>query len=424
MASKANTEIKFDTNNYRKHNDKNKALIRKSLKECGAGRSIITDKEGEIIAGNGVYEQAKALNIPVKIVETDGSELVVVKRTDLATQDEKRKKLALMDNSTSDQVEWDFKNLALDFNLNELGEFGIENIAEVEVEPSEIVQDEVPEIPDVAPKVKRGEIYQLGNHRLMCGDSTDKSDVERLMAGQKADLLLTDPPYNVNVSNSQGMRIENDNMAKSAFEGFLNDAFSNASEFLIPGGAFYVWHGDNARVTFQQALENNKLTVKQCLIWVKNGFTLCRQDYKWAHEPCLYGWKEGDSHYFIKEFNHATVIEDKVDIKKLKKEELLALVEKLIDPKEVATTVMRADKPLKNDLHPTMKPNKLIAEQIRNSSRLGENVLDLFGGSGTTLICAEQLHRNSFTMEYDPRYADVIIERWENLTGKKAVKCK
>ena len=417
--------IKFDEKNYRKHNDQNKALIKKSLEECGAGRSILIDKEGVIIAGNGVFEQSKKLNIPTQIVETDGTKLLVVKRTDIGTNDEKRKKLALMDNSASDQVEWDFSNLSADFNLNELGEYGINTLPEVEVEKKEIVEDSVPGLDEVPAKAKRGEIYLLGNHRLMCGDSTDPDDVAELMEGKKADLLLTDPPYNVNISNSQGMKIENDNMDDESFKTFLDLTFKNASEHLIPGGAFYVWHGDNARVQFQNAIEAHDLQVKQCLIWVKNGFTLGRQDYKWAHEPCLYGWKKGDSHYFIAEFNHPTVIEDKIDLKKLKKQELLDLANKLLsNAQSERTTVIHADKPVKNDLHPTMKPNQVIADQIRNSSRVGEIVLDLFGGSGTTLIAAEQLHRNCYCMEFDPRYVDVIIARWEAFTHRKAVKCK
>lgn len=418
-----NQEIKFDQNNYRNHNENNRNLIKKSLKECGAGRSILIDKEGVIIAGNGVYEQAQKLKIPTQVVKTDGSKLLVVQRTDISTDDEKRKKLALMDNSAADNVEWNFSNIIADFNLNQLGEFGIENIPEAEVEPSEIVEDTVPELEEVSPTVKAGEIYQLGNHRLMCGDSTDEDDVKKLMNGNLAHLLLTDPPYNVNVQNSQGMKIENDNMPESDFLQFLQNTFAVAAKVLEPNAAFYIWHGDNGRMQFQKALEDNGFKVKECLIWVKNGFTLGRQDYQWAHEPCLYGWREGQAHYFIDERNHATVFEDKIDLKKLKKEELLALAERLLSP-ETPTTVLHADKPVKNDLHPTMKPNKLISQQVRNSTKVGGNVLDLFGGSGTTLICAEQLHRNCFMMEYDPRYCDVIIQRWENLTGKKAVKCK
>ena len=162
------------------------------------------------------------------------------------------------------------------------------------------------------------------------------------------------------------------------------------------------------------------MLVKQCLIWVKNGINLGRQDYKWQHEPCLYGWKEGASHYFVDEFNHSTVIEDKPNISKMTKEELKELVKELMED-NCSTTILREDKPVKNDLHPTMKPIKLLARQIKNSSKKGELVVDLFGGSGSTLITCEQLDRVCYMIEYDPKYADVIIQRYEELTGDKAV---
>ena len=187
-------EIKFDKKNYRKHNDRNKNLISKSLQECGAGRSIVIDNEGEIIAGNGIYEQAKKLKIPTKIIETDGSELVVVKRTDLNTDDEKRKQLAIMDNSTSDSSEFDLDSLQADFDVEQLQDWGLDVEFE-SLEEQEIIEDEVPE--EVETKCKLGDIWQLGNNRLMCGDSTSITDVEKLMDGAKADMVFTDPPYNM-----------------------------------------------------------------------------------------------------------------------------------------------------------------------------------------------------------------------------------
>ena len=261
----------------------------------------------------------------------------------------------------------------------------------------------------------------LGDHVLMCGDSTNADDVQKLMNGVKADMLFTDPPYNVNVSNSQGMKIENDNMEEESFRKFLDDAFRCASMSLKDGGAFYVWHADSETVNFRIACENNGLSIRQCLIWVKNAFNFGRQDYKWQHEPCLYGWKEGASHYFVEEYNHPTVIEDTLDISKLKKEEMKKLLEEIFSS-GTPTTVIHEDKPLKNDLHPTMKPLKMCGDMIRNSSRKGEIVLDLFGGSGSTLITCEQLSRTCYMMEYDPKYVDVIIDRWETFTGKKAQK--
>lgn len=255
----------------------------------------------------------------------------------------------------------------------------------------------------------------------MVGDSTNKQDVELLMNNETADLLLTDPPYNVAVENSQGMTIQNDDMADNEFKEFLDSAFNNASDSLKKGGSFYIWHGDSETVNFRTTCESNKLTVRQCLIWVKNGFNFGRQDYKWKHEPCLYGWKDGASHYFIEEYNHPTVIEDNIDINKLKKDEMKELLKEMLSDK-IATTIIHENKPLKNTEHPTMKPINLLAGQVRNSSKKDEIVLDLFGGSGSTLIACEQLNRKCYMMEYDPKYADVIINRWETFTGKKAVK--
>ena len=263
---------------------------------------------------------------------------------------------------------------------------------------------------------------EIHSHRLMCGDSTSEEDVAKLMNGEIADLVVTDPPYNVAIENSQGMTIKNDNMEKSQFLEFLTKAFNCLNISLKEGGAFYVWFASREHINFETALNKNGLQVRQELIWNKNSLILGRQDYQWKHEPCLYGWKDGDSHYFIDDRKQTTVIEDKKpDIKKMKKEEMQKLLEEIYSDK-TSTTIINEDKPSVNDLHPTMKPIKLIARQVKNSSKVGEKVLDLFGGSGSTIITCEQLNRKCYTMEYDPKYVDVIINRWEQFTGKKAVK--
>lgn len=233
------------------------------------------------------------------------------------------------------------------------------------------------------------------------------------MNGDLADLYLSDPPYNVAVSNSQGMTIENDNLQDSEFRDFLSKTFYQVERVLKEGGAFYVWHADTEGLNFRAALLENNLTIKQNLIWVKNQFIMGRQDYQWQHEPCLYGWKEGASHFFTKNRKQATVIDDSINLDLLTKEELKELIQ---------TTILRFDKPLKNTDHPTMKPIPLIERLIRNSSRKGEIVLDTFGGSGTTLLASEKLERKCRMVEYDPKYVDVIIERWEQLSGGKAVR--
>lgn len=210
--------------------------------------------------------------------------------------------------------------------------------------------------------------------------------------GGEINLLLTDPPYNVDYEGktSDALKIENDAMTQDEFQNFLYNAFKNAYEHMKAGASFYVWYASRETINFMLALEKADLEVRQQLIWNKNSLVIGRQDYQWKHEPCLYGWKSGASHYFIDD--------------------------------RTQTTVMDFDRPSRNAEHPTMKPVDLIAYQIKNSTRKNENVLDLFGGSGTTLIACEQTGRNCYMMEYDPRYVDVIIERWEELTGGKAEK--
>ena len=216
------------------------------------------------------------------------------------------------------------------------------------------------------------------------------------------------------------MKIENDNMSDASFDEFLIKAFHNLADSLKPGGAFYIWHASRTQRAFENALNEAGLNVRQQLIWNKNALILGRADYQWKHEPCFYGWKEGATHYFIDNRALTTVIEDETpDFKKMKKEDMVKLLEEIFADK-VSTTVIDEKKPAVNDLHPTMKPLKLIARHITNSSKPGETVLDLFGGSGSTLMACEQLGRKCYTMEYDPRYVDAIIGRWEAYTGQKA----
>ena len=240
------------------------------------------------------------------------------------------------------------------------------------------------------PETKQGDIYLLGQHRLMCGDSTNEADVKKLMNGRAADLLLTDPPYNVDIKNSKDMKIINDNMDNDSFRKFLIDAFKAADAGLKEGASYYIWHADSEGLNFRSACEAVGWKVRQCLIWNKNTFSLGRQDYQWKHEPCLYGWKDGAAHYFVDDRTQSTVINE--------------------------------DKPAANSEHPTMKPIKLVSRLIKNSSRQNELVLDVFGGSGSTMIACEQLNRSCYMMELDPKYCDVIINRWEKFTGQKAEK--
>lgn len=411
-------DIKFDKHNYRIHSQKNKDLIKKSIEEAGIGRSIVIDAENEIIGGNGIVSQLPK-DTKIKVIETKGDELVVVKRTDLKTNDEKRKKLAILDNSTTDTSEFNMDLLQEDYTPEELTVLGIK-IETTDVPVEQIEEDDIPE--EVQTRSQAGDLWKLGDNFLLVGDSTKQEDIDKLMQGQTADLIMTDPPYNVAVQNSQGMKIQNDDMSDSAFNQFLDDLFSVMATKLKPGGAFYCWIVDYYRLSFETALEKNGLQVKQPLIWVKNSATFGRSDYHWRHEPVLYGWKSGQSHYFIEEYNHTTVLEKlekiaKTGFEKLTKEDAVNLLNEIY---KLPTTILRANKPIKDDMHPTQKPIQLLAALIRNSSRPNEIVLDACGGSGSTLMACEQLGRKCYINEIDPKYADVIIQRWENFTGQKA----
>lgn len=246
-----------------------------------------------------------------------------------------------------------------------------------------------------------------------------------------ADLLVTDPPYNVaygqegTVHHQRGKNREimNDKFDDNdRFQMFLEDAFIAADESMRPGAAYYIWHADLNGNPFRSAIQAVDWQLREVLIWAKNTFTLGRQDYQWIHEPCLYGWKGGASHYFKDIRTEATVFDSQKAVEEMSAKELREMVK---DYRQIIPeTIIRENKPTKSEEHPTMKPVKLIARLVGNSSKQGENVLDIFGGSGTTMIACEQLGRNCYMMELDPHYADVIIERWEKFTGKKAEKIK
>lgn len=247
------------------------------------------------------------------------------------------------------------------------------------------------------------------------------------MDGQLADLLLTDPPYNVNYQGSNGKKIENDNMAESQFRQFLLQAYSRAFDACRTGASAYIFHADTEGEAFRAMFREAGWGLHGCLVWVKNSLVLGHSDYQWQHEPCLYGWKPGANHYFINDRSQTTVIDDAKpdDLRHMKKDQLLDWAIKaqaLLTQKP--SSVIRCDKPPRNAEHPTMKPVVLCGRLIKNSSLPGQTVLDLFGGSGSTLIACEQLSRKCYTMEYDPRYVDVIVQRWEDFTGEKAVRLK
>ena len=370
-------------NNARTHSDEQVEKIAKSMREFGFINPVLVDGKFNIIAGHGRVLGAKKLGmkeVPCLFIE------------DL-TEEQKRAYI-IADNRLAEDAGWDKEMLKIELeelqNLNfdiSLTGFEMDDF-DFGMDETEVIEDEFDETVPEEPKSKKGEIYKLGKHYLMCGDSTDINDVEKLMNGAKVDLFLTDPPYNVDYQGGTGLTIQNDNMDEDTFREFLKVSFFNANTVMKEGAVFYIWHADSEGYNFRGACHDIGWKVRQCLIWCKNTLVMGRQDYHWKHEPCLYGWKEGASHLWASDRRQ--------------------------------TTVLEFDRPSVSKEHPTMKPVGLFDYLIKNNTKKDDVVLDLFAGSGTTVIACEQNGRVAYSMELDPRYVDVIIARWEKLTGEQA----
>lgn len=395
--------------------------LKRSIEDNGYVGLILINKDGTIIGGHQRYKVLKDLGYTkARVLVTD-----VDKQTEKALNialnkisgdwDEEKLKAALMDLDLND---YDLTKTG--FTSSEVEDLVLK-LDTVEPEEDNFDADEAyDEITD--PVTKRGDIWILGDHRLMCGDSTDPTDVSALLQGAEADLVITDPPYNVNYKDGE---IKNDNMAEDTFEQFLDEAFGCMFDAMREGAAAYVFHADSEDLAFRRAFNDSGFKLAECLIWEKNSFVLGRQDYQWRHEPILYGWKEGAAHYFIDDRSQDTVLlEDELDFQSMKKEDLITYINQIRDSYKNRTTVLFENKPTKNDLHPTMKPISLVGRLMKNSSKPDWNVLDLFGGSGSTLMAAEQLGRNAYLMELDEKFCDVIVKRWEDFTGRKAEKAQ
>lgn len=365
---------------------------------------IVSNRTGEniIIAGNTRYQAAKELGwdeIPVVVIQH-------------LTEDQERE-IIIRDNVSNG--EWDWEKLANEWEAEKLVDWGLEIPESFETQSQEAREDGY-EMPDeILTNIIIGDTFSFRKDgkevsRLLCGDSTKVEDMQKLMGGEKADMVMTDPPYNVDYTGGRGMKIINDKMDNDDFYIFLYNAFKATNDHVKDGGGWYVWHADTEGLNFRRALIDSGTLLKQCLIWVKNAFVMGRQDYHWKHEPCLYGWKEGGTHYFTEERTHTTVIEDKIDFSKMSKSELVDILNKAQDG-EINTTVLRADRPTKNDVHPTMKPILLIAPLIQNSTIKDSIVLDPFLGSGSTMVACYQLGRKCYGLELDPKYCQAIIER-------------
>lgn len=375
--------------NARTHSAEQVVKIAASIVEFGFTNPILVDGKDGIIAGHGRLMAAQRLKLPqVPVVVLDH------------LTDAQRRAYILADNRLALDAGWDADLLSqelaelqgMDFDLDLTG-FSQEELAQyLDIDTTEPPGDPE-EVPDVAkfPTTCPGDLWILGKHRLLCGSATALSDVKRLVADEQIDMMWTDPPYNVAYEGGtkEKLKIQNDSMSNEDFRKFLLDAYLSAYAVLKPGGAVYVAHADSEGENFRGAMRESGLLVKQCLVWVKSSMVLGRQDYQWKHEPILYGWKEGAAHTWLS------------------------------DRKQ--TTVLEFAKPARNGEHPTMKPVELVEYCLRNHIGANASVLDLFGGSGTTLIAAENIGARAFLTELDPLYVDVIVRRWQDFTGQKAI---
>lgn len=334
---------------------------------------ILSNRTGElvILAGNQRYKASKALGlkeVPTILLEN--------------LTEEREREIIIRDNV--ENGEWNIDMLANEWNPDDLISWGVE-LPDIQT-TTEIIEDEAPEVNEQEPaKSKLGEIYQLGDHRLMVGDSTKAEQVAELMAGEKADLLITDPPYNVaygqygSATEARALHrrtdratIVNDKFdTEAAFQDFLIASYNSANENMRAGAAFYIWHASQQSRPFLNAMKEPNWELREILVWVKNSLCLGRQDYQWQHEPCLYGWKGGAGHYFVDVRNLTTIFDDEKPVEELTNKELKELVANY--RATIPTTIIRENKPTKSEEHPTMKPVKLIAKLVGNSSRERES---------------------------------------------------
>lgn len=371
-----------------KPEDEEYQKIKKSIIEFGYVDPIIVNTDMTVIGGHQ----------RLKVLKDLGYTVIECNMVDLDKNKEKALNIALnkitgeWDNKKLEELIAELKEEEFDLSTTGFTFDEVDNILKDITGTKEDDFDIDQALNDIEePTTKPGDVWLLGKHRLMCGDSTVKEDVIHLMNKQVADMILTDPPYNVDYEGktADALKIENDNMNETEFYNFLLTSFRNMYESIKCGGSIYVFHADTEGLNFRNAFKSCGFKLAQCLVWVKNTFVMGRQDYRWRHEPILYGWKEGTGHYFVNDRKQSTVLE--------------------------------FDKPSRNAEHPTMKPVDLLVYLIKNSSKENDLILDLFGGSGTTLVAAEQTKRTCYMMELDPKYCDVIIKRWENLTGEKAI---
>lgn len=395
-------------NNSKKHPKYQIEQIKESIQTFGNNDPIAIDENNMIIEGHGRYLALKDLGVV---------QVPVIRLKHLT--EEKKRAYILAHNKITLNTDFDIDLLKqeltsiMDIDMAQFG-FSVNLLSS----PLTGQEEKDVNMDDDIETMTVGSLYQLGRHRLMCGDSTNPTHLKQLLGNAIVDLYITDPPYNVDYEGKtkEAMTIQNDQMDQLTFQKFLTDAFATVDHYLKAGAAFYIWHADSERLSFSNAILATGWLEKQCLIWVKDSFVLGRQDYQWQHEPCLYGWKPGAKHYFVSDFSSSTLLESNLEQKS--KAELIDIIKTYQEHQ--STSILRVKRPQANQDHPTMKPLALMERLIRHSSRQGDVVLDSFAGSGTTLMVCEQLNRINYSMELDPKYVYRILKRFEYETGIKA----
>jgi DNA modification methylase len=412
--------------NPRLHSNQQIAEIAASMREFGFLWPIMVDGATRtIVAGNGRYLAALKLGLPVVPV-VEESHLTPLQRRAFIIADNK---IALNATWATDLLAEELpalKDAGIDLGLTG---FSDQELAEIlaSVAPEAVEEPPLPAVP-VEPVTRRGDLWKLGNHRVLCGDSTCLADLERVLEGVPADAVWTDPPYNVDYEGTTGS-IQNDAMSDQEFAAFLGAAFEALAAVMRSGAPIYVAHSDTGGYTFRRCFIEAGFKLSSCLIWRKNALVLSRGDYHWQHEPILYGWKPGAAHRWFGARDKTTIVEfDAPPFQQVGDNEwqivlgettLIVRGENLtIEP--ARGSVFFEDKPSSNPDHPTMKPVALIQRMLMNSAARGARVLDPFGGSGSTLIACESLGLRGHMIELDERFVDVQVERWQNLTGGKA----
>jgi site-specific DNA-methyltransferase (adenine-specific) len=379
-------EIKTNPKNPRVIKDEKFAKLVQSLKDFPQmleKRPLVcfTDTDGKLVVLGGNMRLKAAKEIGLK-------ELPVIIADDWT--EEQKAQFLIKDNVGFGDWNWD--ELQSDWDVQQLADWGLDIPQQFEVK-AEAEEDDF-DVPEggIETDIVLGDLFEIGEHRLLCGDSTQTDTFKALFGEQLADLVVTDPPYNVAYEGKtkKKLTIENDSMGDGDFYQFLYDFYTALGSYTKAGGSWYVWHADSEGANFRKAMADAGIMVKQCLIWIKNSMVMGRQDYQWKHEPCLYGWKEGAAHGWYS------------------------------DRKQ--TTILEFDRPQRNAEHPTMKPIPLFAYQIGNSSKQGDIVADGFGGSGTTMVACHQMNRKAYLVEFDPKYCQVIIDRMRKLDPSIIIK--